>query len=286
MVQLLKLQAEHLKVKIKLGEKVVGITKKTNLFHVKTQTWQYDGDSVILCCGSCASSIEGSDGSGYELSDNLGHHIIKPLPALVPLKCKGNYFSKWAGVRVEGQISLVVNKTVFCTERGELQLTDYGVSGIPAFQISGKAARLLDEGVKVSIILDFMPDFTQEQLQAFLMKRKENCPYLSEKQLLIGVLPEKLIPIVADKGSTVQSISEKCKRFVLDVKSTGTFTQAQVCSGGVDTREIDSFTMESKIIKGLYYAGELVDVDGACGGYNLQWAWSSGAVAGYHAALD
>ncbi|MGI6094351.1 MAG: NAD(P)/FAD-dependent oxidoreductase [Lachnospiraceae bacterium] len=284
-VQLLKMQAEYWHVKIKLKEKVVKISKKGEEFTVETQTWKYTGEAVILCCGSCASAIEGADGSGYSLSLELGHHLIKPLPALVALKCKGNFF-KWAGVRVEGAVSLAADHTVFLTERGELQLTDYGVSGIPVFQISRFAVRLLDEGVQPSVILDFMPDFTREELEAFLRRRKENCPYQSEKQLLIGLLPEKLIGVLAPKGCTIESIAANCKAWELPVKGSGSFAQAQVCSGGIDTLEIDAHTMESRKIKGLYFAGEVVDVDGACGGYNLQWAWSSGAVAGRHAALS
>ncbi|MGI6070623.1 MAG: NAD(P)/FAD-dependent oxidoreductase [Blautia sp.] len=280
--EVLRMEAEHLKVKIKTNAHIQFLSKEGDKWNAVAEGWSYKGDCVILACGSKASEIAGADGSGYELAGALGHSLIKPLPALVSLICKGAEFSKWAGVRIEGIVRLCVEGEALKAERGELQLTNYGISGIPVFQISRYAARALDEGCRVSLKLDFFPDFDEEALEAFLRKRRENTPYKSSRDLLIGLFPDKLIPQLLKKENLVQAIKE----YPLQVVRTQSFEHAQVCSGGVDTHWVDPVTLESKLHKGLFFAGELLDVDGACGGYNLQWAWSSGAAAGIHAAKE
>lgn len=300
--ELLEMEARYRKVKIKCREHVKEIkyakTEKNNpmdsqereasRFLVVTETWEYAADAVILACGSCASQIPGSDGSGYELAKTLGLTVIKPLPALVPLEGqKGRQkklFAKWAGTRVEGRISLQAQNQIFTTEEGELQLTEYGVSGIPVFQISSYGARLLDEGVPVSVLLDFMPDFDAKGLKRFLELRREQCPYKSVKELLIGLLPKKLAEALTEDNPDTDALVQRLKAFSLEIAGTKSFAQAQVCSGGVSLSEINPKTMEVLRIPGLFLAGELLDVDGICGGYNLQWAWSSGACAGKGAA--
>lgn len=286
-LELLEAEARYQKVKFKYQEHVTAILpgeKETNRFLVKTQTWQYPADAVILACGSFASQIQGADGSGYKIAENLGHRVIKPLPALVPLKGKGTYFSQWAGVRVEGRVSLLADGTVFQQEEGEIQLTEYGVSGIPVFQVSGYAVRLLDEGVPVTLLLDFFPDFDRKGMERLLQMRKEQCPYKTLKELLIGLFPKKLIPVLVQGCTEIEEAAAKIKEFPVQITGAKSLEQAQVCSGGVDLAQINPLTMESRLVPGLYFAGELADADGLCGGYNLQWAWSSGAVAGKHAA--
>lgn len=285
-LELLDAEARYRKVKLKCREHVNSIEKKEDgSFLVHTSTWSYPAQSVILACGSRASSIQGADGSGYELAKSLGHTLRKPLPALVPLKGKGNYFSKWAGVRVEGKVSLQADGKIFLTEEGELQLTEYGISGIPVFQISGPAVRLMEEGVPVSAILDFMPDFDKEGLEAFLKRRKEQCPYKSQKELLVGLLPSKLIQVLVKKGQSLGELALAIKGFPVEITGAKGFAQAQVCQGGVPLDEIRPETMESLMMPGIYLAGELLDVDGLCGGYNLQWAWTTGILAGRGAAF-
>lgn len=286
--KLLEMEARYRKVKIKCREHVKEIladNKEKPGFQVLTDTWHYEADTVILACGSSASDIEGADGSGYEIAKALGHRIIPPLPALVPLKGKGNYFTKWAGVRVEGKVSLMAQGQIFQCEEGEIQLTDYGISGIPVFQISSYAVRLQKEGVPVTAILDFMPDFDRETLEKFLKKRQEQCPYKSIKELLIGLFPEKLISVLTEGAPNLQVLVKRIKEFPVKIAGAKSLGQAQVCSGGVSMEEVNPRTMESLVIPGLYLAGEILDADGICGGYNLQWAWSSGALAGHAAAL-
>ena len=288
-LEVLEAEARYLKVKIKCREQVTDICvcpdRKQGRWQVKTAAWQYNADSVIIACGSPASEIAGSCTSGYAFARKLGHTLIKPLPALVPLNCKGSFFSKWSGVRAEACVSLAVGYEIFREERGEVQLTEYGVSGIPVFQLSGHAVRLLDEGVPVRLLLDFMPDFTEEPLESFLRTRLENCPYKTLKESLVGLFPKKLIDVLTqDNRDDITSLVQKIKCLELDVKGPRSFKQAQVCSGGVSTEELSPETMESSLHPGIFFAGEVVDTDGICGGYNLQWAWSSAAAAGTHAA--
>ena len=287
--EVLEMEARFLKVKIKCKEHVKEIkisdTKENPRFSVVTETWQYPADAVILACGSQASEIDGADGSGYTLAKQLGLKVINPLPALVPLKGKGNYFSKWAGTRIYGKIQLQAEQKTLQTEEGELQLTDYGISGIPVFQLSGLAAKLLQHQHSVTLMLDFLPDVTPKELEELLLKRKELCPYKTTKELCIGLFPKKLIEVLVDKKTDLSTLAEKIKKFSMEIVGTKPFSNAQVCQGGVSLEEISPKTMECKKIPGLYLAGELLDADGICGGYNLQWAWSSGACAGKEAAL-
>lgn len=290
-VELLLMEAKRLKVKIKLSECVTKIERAEdeNGFIVFTKTWQYPSDRVIISCGSSASMIEGSDGSGYELAKSLGHSIVNPLPALTGLKAQGNAFAKWAGVRVEGVVTVQYDGCSSITSRGEIQLTEYGISGIPVFQISRYVSRALDEGKKVQVYLDFLPDFTMESCEAFFQSRIVLRPDKNLKEQLIGIFPLKLIDVLcgSKKASklTLEEILTQMKHYKLNIKSTLDLDHAQVCTGGVSCDEIDPETMESKLVPGIYFSGEVADVDGTCGGYNLQWAWSSGYTAGRSAAL-
>lgn len=286
--ELLEMEARYRKVKIKCREHVTEIqvlqAAAKPVFQVKTETWSYEADAVILACGSKASAIEGADGSGYTLAKSLGLKVIKPLPALVPLKGKGTYFTKWAGTRVEGKVILKAGAQILDTAEGELQLTDYGISGIPVFQLSSQTARLLDSGVPVSAELDFLPDFDEKGLEEFLKRRENACPYKTQRELLTGLLPKKLADVLSEGKTDRKTLVQRIKRFAVEIKGTKAFDMAQVCSGGVSLTEINPKTMECRKIPGIYLAGELLDTDGICGGYNLQWAWSSGACAGYAAS--
>ena len=261
-VDVLCMEAASLGVKIKTNEQVTEIKTGTNEknFQILTKGWHYDADALILANGSRASSVSGSDGSGYMLAESFHHRIVPVYPALTALKCKGSSFKAWAGVRTEGEISLFTDGKFCKSEHGELQLT----------------------GHKAELRINFMPELSEEELKKLMYARKKACPYKKEKELLVGLFPEKLIKILISQKQLVSAIRE----FPLEVQDGMSFSQAQVCSGGVDTSQVNSQTMESKLCKGLYFAGELLDIDGTCGGYNLQWAWSSGAVAGKNAAKE
>lgn len=278
---LLTLEAQSLGVKMKSRERVVSVQRKGGLWSVQTEGWHYEAEKVILAMGSCASAIKGCDGMGYEIARSLGHSIVKPLPALTGLRLteRDIRFQKWAGVRTEGKVRVIIGGKEAAEARGELQLTDYGISGIPVFQVSRYAIRGLDEKKDVKLLLDFYPDLNQEEFDLFIKRRAERRSNASREQILLGLFPDKLCQVLAAYYERY-----KKKEILLSVKEGMPFAQAQVVSGGVSTSEVNPDTMESRLAKGIYLTGELLDIDGTCGGYNLQWAWSSGAVAGRHAA--
>lgn len=296
-LDVLKMELEHLKVKVIRNVKVYKIDKKGKIFYIHTDLEDYICDYVIIATGSKAAPKTGSDGSGYTLARNLGHNIIKPLPALVQLRCSGDYFKSLAGIRCDARIDLLIDGKVSATDTGELQLTDYGISGIPTFQISRFAVRALDSGKDVKVNIDFMPDFELEVFTVFLKSRIKKALYKNLEQLFTGLLNKKLVPVLIKKANLspkslcsdlsdkqIQYLIDCIKNFKVKVTAFNSFDQAQVCSGGVDTTEISQTTLESLKVRGVYFTGEVVDVDGICGGYNLQWAWSSGYIAGQNAS--
>ncbi len=295
-------ELRRLGIKLKYSEKVRAVSFRNGKWEAKTDTWQYSGDALILACGSRAVPATGSDGSGYDLALSLGHRIIPPVPALVPVVCAGDAFRSAAGVRCRARVSLVEEKNgeekLIRQETGELQWTGYGVSGIVVFQLSRFISDAQSPG-SLMLKIDLLPDFDISSLLNLLRERAAWLPDETAAVLLAGFLPERLTPLVLKQAGVSPKtrcgdISEQQLVQILDtataltlaVTGTKSFDACQVCGGGVDCREISPDTLESKIQRGLYFAGEILDVDGPCGGYNLQWAWSSGYVAGCRAAED
>lgn len=297
----LRLEIERLGVRVVTGcvpqklswEKKKGKTR----FFVQSSQGNFSGDALILACGSKAAPNTGSDGSGYVLAESLGHSIIKPLPALVQLRCQGKHYAQMAGIRTEARLTLLAAGKKERVEEGELQITDYGISGIPVFQFSRFAARALAEKKKVQVLIDFLPFMGEEESRVFLKERFAVFGQRKGEDFLNGVVHKKLAHVLLKTvgiplGEPVGETSKKqrnmlfyaLKEYDALVSSVNPFANAQVCSGGVDTAQVDAHTMESKLVDDLYLAGEILDVDGRCGGYNLQWAWSTGKIAGVQAA--
>lgn len=283
--QVLELEARHQKVKIKTTEEVTDILREDGQYLVKTATWQYPCDSVIISCGSSASNVEGSSTTGYELAEKLGHTVVKPLPSLCGIRGKDNYYAKWSGSRMDGRITLEIDGETVGEEQGEILFTEYGISGIGVFQLSRYAVRGTDEGKIATYHLDLMPQLTKEELVKLLLDRQQAGSYKNPQELLIGLLPRKMIDVLVKKTYEPEKIAERLKDWQVPVKGAYALQQAQICSGGVDPRELTE-QLESRLHPGIYFTGEVIDVDGPCGGYNLQWAWSSGAVAGRAAAEE
>lgn len=283
--QVLELEARHQKVKIKTTEEVTDILREDGQYLVKTATWQYPCDSVIISCGSSASNVEGSSTTGYKLAEKLGHTVVKPLPSLCGIRGKDNYYAKWAGSRMDGRIMLEIDGETVGEEQGEILFTEYGISGIGVFQLSRYAVRGTDEGKIATYHLDLMPQLTKEELVKLLLDRQQAGSYKNPQELLIGLLPRKMIDVLVKKTYEPEKIAERLKDWQVPVKGAYALQQAQICSGGVDPRELTE-QLESRLHPGIYFTGEVIDVDGPCGGYNLQWAWSSGAVAGRAAAEE
>lgn len=288
-----RMELDRLKVEIRTGVECREIRPGKKGFTVLTDQGPVRADRVILCAGSKAAPTTGSDGSGYDLAKKLGHRILPVLPALTALKCEEKFFKSIAGVRANGSVSIWSGGECIAKDTGEIQLTDYGISGIPVFQVSRYASKLLYEKKEMDAVLDFMPDFTKEQTNAFLRARAKTRPDKSAEMFLIGLFHKKLcdlwirlseIPRQRKAGELTEDeiarLTSLIKEFRVRVRETNPYDKAQVCCGGVDTREVNPETLESVYVPGVYFAGEILDVDGMCGGYNLTFAWASGYVAG------
>ena len=268
-------------------------------FVIETKNGTYHSRTCILATGGKSYKKTGSDGSGFLYVERLGHHIQDLVPALVPLQSSLAFFKKVAGIRAEILTKIYISGEPQMSETGELQLTDYGISGICIFQMSYLASRALRDGKTVFVELDFMPDRTDADVCALLMERAHST-YATGKtmaQCMIGLFADRLGTALLEEADISPSqmcrklektqakrLADRIKHFMVPVEATRSFEQAQVTAGGVDTSQVNADTMESRLIKGLYFAGEMLDVDGICGGFNLQWAWSSGALAGKSAA--
>lgn len=288
-----RMELDRLKVEIRTGVECREIRPGKKGFTVLTDQGPVRADRVILCAGSKAAPTTGSDGSGYDLAKKLGHRILPVLPALTALKCEEKFFKSIAGVRANGSVSIWSGGECIAKDTGEIQLTDYGISGIPVFQVSRYASMLLYEKKETDAVLDFMPDFTKTQTDVFLRARAKTRPDKSAEMFLIGLFHKKLcdlwirlseIPRQRKAGELTEDeiarLTSLIKEFRVRVRETNPYDKAQVCCGGVDTREVDPETLESVYVPGIYFAGEILDVDGMCGGYNLTFAWASGYVAG------
>ena len=290
----LKHELDRLQVPVYLEQEVLDLFPDKYGFRIKTVQTSYTCRNVIIASGLLAAPKLGSDGSMFSLIKELGHRFVPVLPALCGFYAKGMQFSKVAGVRCDANLTLKIDGNTAAAEQGELQLTDYGISGIPVFQISSPAVRALYEKKTVTVAIDFLPEISSEMLYTEFALRKEKCETNeSADRLLSGLLNQKLIPVLL-KYAGIRSdellkniSSEKLERlsagihnYPVTLEKVRDFEFAQVCTGGIRTEEIDEKTLESRLLSGLYFAGEILDVDGICGGYNLQWAWSSGYVAG------
>jgi len=252
-------------------------------------------DRVILACGSKAGPKGTASGSGYLLAASLGHHVITPVPALVQLRCKEAFFKQLAGVRITCELTLYLDERETEKERGELQLTDYGISGIPVFQFSRYAAKALLEKRNVKVSINFLPEFSEEEYARFVHNRFDRKKGERAEEFFLGITNKKIIQLLfklsdlrpdeeigENNRKKWENVFSLLRKFDTQVKECNPFENAQVCAGGVSMREVTK-TLESTLVSGLFFAGELLDIDGRCGGYNLQWAWTSGYIAGKNA---
>lgn len=295
----LERELKRLKVEIHTEEAVEEIVcmERGNVlsgFEVRTDKSEYLARNVIVSTGGMAAPVHGSTGDGYGYVKRLGHHIITPVPALTSLVLDGNFMKAWSGVRIQGKVSLYDEKnSLLCEDSGEIQMVAHGISGIPVFQLSRFAARELAKKRSVILYLDSMPEYDMEWLVEEIKKRQSYDGEQSMGDILEGMLPDKLAGVFLKKSgigmvtqavevseAEIQKLAAWIKKMELKVAAVSDFEKAQVTAGGVALEEICMDTMESKLCKGLYLTGELLDVDGICGGYNLQWAWTTGYLAG------
>ncbi|NLK21643.1 MAG: NAD(P)/FAD-dependent oxidoreductase [Epulopiscium sp.] len=257
------------------------------------------GDKVIIATGGKSAPNLGSNGSGYDLAISLGHRIIHPFPALVQLTLDAWFLKRLKGVKFEGRVSVIKNSDTIQMENGEILFTEYGISGPPILQLSRKVGELLMHGkVNPYLSIDSYPDLSEAELNTMIYARFSRCPEKPIEFSFVGMINKRLIPVILKEAkiedtkrscskmssTEIKSIINTLKDWKIPIKGTRSWMQSQVTAGGIDVADINPNTMESKLIKGLYFAGEIVDVDGDCGGFNLQWAWSSGHIAGENAS--
>lgn len=308
----------------------IGKNQRTGKIEVRGRDRVFSFHRVVLACGGKAAPRTGSDGSGHELARQLGHSLVPTVPALVQLKCREEYLKSVAGVRADAKLTVFRAGMPVAAERGELQLTEQGISGIPVFQLSrvvnyilagsGDSAAMgqaserkrryrekvrAEEKVKteesapgagVEVRIDFLPDFTEEDFRLLCARRELLQGQRTVEEFFTGMLHKKLMLLfvrlaglkteediaVADRKK-VAEVYRLCRDWRVHVVGNNGYDSAQVCAGGVPLDEVTE-SLESRKVPGVYFAGEILDVDGKCGGYNLQWAWCSGYLAGCAAA--
>ena len=293
----LELEAQKQNVIIKIDSEVVDLKKEKDDFKVILKNGQeIISNSVILATGSKAAPKTGSDGIGYQICKKFNHTIVKPLPALVQLKADGKFLKDWEGIRTDVLVKLYENDKKIGEEIGEIQLTNYGISGICVFNLSGRVSRGLNDNKKETVKINFLNSLNINLPKDFIEWMNKRNLLVKDRsifELLEGVLNYKLVNVLLKKSkinnnmnweelslSSKNDLSENITSFKLEIIGTNSFDKAQVCSGGIPLNEIDVNDMQSLKVKGLYIIGELLDVDGDCGGYNLEWAWITGMIAG------
>lgn len=299
-LDVLRLALEDRGIPLYNETKVNSIKYNGKTFTLSTTNETFTCKKLIIATGGKTAPKTGSDGSGYELAKSLGHKVIRTLPAIVQLKLDCPFLKALSGVKFNGFAEVFADGQSIRREYGEILFTDYGISGPPILQVSRVASEGLYRKMVVTLKLDMMPQFTEKELKQFLenhFRTFETRPLLSA---LTGILNKKIIPTVL-KQSGIENLHTPCstlswkekaeilkilKGWTFNVSGTNSFNEAQVTVGGIDTTDVSPITLESKLIPGLYFCGEVLDVDGDCGGYNLQWAWSSGSIAGSSAAIS
>lgn len=285
-------EVEKKGISVQYNAYVSMLKKNNNQFFIRTENRDYYCDKVILATGSYAYPKTGSDGSGYNFLKNMGHTIINPVPALVQLVSNFPYCADWDGVRCDVELTLVENQEEIASEEGEVQLTDYGISGICTFNLSQYVSRGLDEKKKEVIKINFVP-FIETLITPWMDRYSKRNLDKNLYELLEGFLNKKIIPIILRCSHLREEVSyedltndekialcRNLKELPVEIFGTKDFDNCQVCNGGVSLHNINMDTMESKLVEGLYITGELLDINGNCGGFNLTECWISGILAG------
>ena len=279
--------ANHLEVEFIYDSFVDDVRKDGDVFEVKSNDSIYKFDYLIIACGSKAYKKSGSDGNGYILMEKLGHNIVKTHPGIVQLRLNGDSFKKMSGTKFKANAKLVVDDKEVFEFYHDVLFTDYGISGPTILQLSGEAIRAKNKGLDVKIRIDTV-DLDENKLYEHLIYIISLNYYKKIKELLVGLINDNLIEEVLNQANIeydinvcelskeeIYKLAHILKNLEFSVSGYKDEDSGQITCGGVDTDEINPSTMESKKIKNLYIIGEIMDVDGDCGGYNLQWAFSS-----------
>lgn len=252
-------------------------------------------DRVVFATGGMSMPVSGSDGNGYRILKSLGHTLVEPFPGLVQVKLKSEFLRHLAGTKVVGEVRLIKDGKVIGREEGDLLFTKYGISGPPILDLSRKVGENLNS--KLYMEIPFVNNL-EKGFESFAVNAFNNSDS-TLGEFIEGVCDKKFLRVVEalikiDKNTPLKEINDSLRDRIIkvlqstrfEVEGLNGYGESQVTCGGISTEEVNSETMESKIVKGLYLIGEVLDVDGDCGGYNIQWAFSSAALCGKVLSLE
>ena len=294
-VDALRFEAERLGVRIETEFYVRKIEKEGFKFKIYSEERKkIEAGRVIIAAGGQSYPELGSNGSGFELAKELGHSVTRLSPSIVQLKTEKNQVKGLQGIKTDVAVTAYGDNKKICTYDGELLFTDYGISGNVVFNISF----VMPLYKNVEFEIDFMEKFDYNELYEILKERKKMMSHLTMENYFNGMINKKLgqflskvsgieklsKPVKDLNDSEIRKLCTVLKKYRIKILDTTGFRNAQVTAGGVSLDEVNSETLESRIVKGLYFSGEVLDVYGECGGFNLQWAWASGYIAGKNAA--
>ncbi len=295
-LDVLRLALEASGCALQLGCEIVRVNRRKGLFYLEYAGGCDCADRVIVACGGLAGERLGGVGAGYAILKSFGHRCTKLYPALTQLRTEASRVRSLKGVRCTAVVSLLQEGRLLAQEEGEVQFTEFGLSGPCVFPLARACA---GRSGALEAVLDLCPCRTEEALLRALIERRQHFPALSMENYLTGLLHNRLgrtllrhlgyafeLPAEELTQQQLRQIAAAIKRFSFPITGTMDVSQAQVTAGGILTSEFDPVTLESRLVPGLYATGEVLDIDGDCGGYNLQWAWSSGWIAGATSAAD
>ena len=288
-LDVLRYALERPEIDLQTGQTVTAVRKMPEGFSVKTETDTFSARCLILAAGGAAGGKVGGGMDGYRLAKSLGHHRTALYPSLVQLKTDPTYPRALKGVKAQCGISICRGSQVLARNSGEVLFTEYGVSGPAIFDLSRSVSA---GGSDLTCLLNFFPDWEEAEVLHWLSQRQAAMAAHEASTLLTGSCHTRLGQMICKSAGftnqraagltrdDLRRIARQATHFALPITGTCGFDQAQVTAGGLDTSEFDPRTLQSRLVPGLYACGELLDIDGDCGGYNLQWAWSSGRLAG------
>ena len=293
-VELLEYEAKRAGVQILCNAAVTSLSKNTDTFSVETTQGMHSSHKLILASGSPAAPQLGGSNSGYAFATKMGHTLIPRHPSLVQLCSDENWIKSCAGVKVAGVATLYANGEQITEKKGDLLFTAYGISGLAILDLSREVSTRLANFDYCELSLDFIPTHSKENLTSLMLNRINTH---SEKPITLwlqGMIHKKLIPVILQQSKCktkkessldrkeINKLVHAIKNLRLSISETKGFEGAEVATGGINTEEVNPLTMESKLVQGLYFAGEILDVDGDRGGFNFHFAWVSGMRAGKH----
>lgn len=296
-LDVLRLSLDEAGVQVYTDTRITALRPKASGgFQLQWKGGSAHADAVIIACGGEAAPKLGGTRDGYKLLAALGHSLIATAPGIVQLEADITSLKAANGLKREAGVTILADGRAIAEDKGELLITNYGLSGPPVLQCAGHAVRALAAGHKIVASVNLFPEYDLPALEELLLTRHAALPERRAAAFFVGLLPRlfaqcalKACGLKQDAAldaAALHRLAQRLHDWRLPVHGSRGFADAQVTLGGIDTADFDSATLQSWMVPGLYACGEVLDIDGDCGGYNLQWAWSSGRLAGESAVQD